>query len=347
MTGPVPLTLLADDLTGALDAAAPFAAPGAPVTVLLGQARAGLVRMALSTETRDGVGPGAAAARVAALMAARRTDRNGLWFKKIDSMLRGPWAAEVAAAAAGFAQVVVAPAFPEMGRRTVGGVQQALPQAGGTGWRPVGPPLVGTLRAAGLSARPWQPGAPAARGEVLVADAVTPGDLDAVAAAPGLAADVLWVGSAGLAEALGGRPGALSVPPPDLMLVGTAHPVTRAQTDRVRRTVPDQRLEEPGLGLSSPAEARAALRRTLGRLLEGDAPHAILVTGGATLASLARAAGTDRLDVLGRLAPGLPVSRLVGGRWDGVVVTSKSGGFGAADLLVRLAAGDPLATADG
>ena len=64
-------------------------------------------------------------------------------------------------------------------------------------------------------------------------------------------------------------------------------------------------------------------------------PRSLVVTGGATLFRLVRALDADALLVTGELMPGIAVSRLEGGRWPGATVLSKSGAFGAPDLLVR------------
>ena len=65
-------------------------------------------------------------------------------------------------------------------------------------------------------------------------------------------------------------------------------------------------------------------------------PRCLVVTGGATLFRLVRALDArDALLVTGELMPGIAASRLEGGRWPGATVLSKSGAFGAPDLLVR------------
>ena len=136
------VALVADDLTGALDAAAPFAGRGLRVKVhrsadtlpapdggtagpsAPGNARPGATTsdgpgavLAVSTSSRH-LAP--AAARGAVKVAARRllawTPR--LVFKKIDSTLRGPVPDEVAAAMEVFGRrsALVCPAFPAAGR---------------------------------------------------------------------------------------------------------------------------------------------------------------------------------------------------------------------------------------
>ena len=76
--------------------------------------------------------------------------------------------------------------------------------------------------------------------------------------------------------------------------------------------------------------------RVMGRAIERVAPpRSLVVTGGATLFRLVRALGARTLLVSGELMPGIAVSRLEGGRWPRATVLSKSGAFGAPDLLVR------------
>lgn len=97
------IAIIADDLTGALDAGAPFAARGAKVLVATGLAAArGLIRsaeadqadvIALNTESRH---LSATAAAHAARQAAEDLHdwRPNHWYKKIDSTLRGQVVAE-------------------------------------------------------------------------------------------------------------------------------------------------------------------------------------------------------------------------------------------------------------
>ena len=61
-----------------------------------------------------------------------------------------------------------------------------------------------------------------------------------------------------------------------------------------------------------------------------------MVAGGETLRGLCIALGAESLVVQGRAVPGVPVSRINGGAWDGVTIVSKSGAFGHATLLREL-----------
>jgi len=49
----------------------------------------------------------------------------------------------------------------------------------------------------------------------------------------------------------------------------------------------------------------------------------------------------DSLSVLGERSPGLPVSRIRGGGWDGCRVISKSGAFADAGLFVEFVHREP------
>lgn len=67
-----------------------------------------------------------------------------------------------------------------------------------------------------------------------------------------------------------------------------------------------------------------------------DPPGTLIVAGGETLRSLCQALGATSLEVHGRIIPGIPRSVMVGGRWNGVTIISKSGAFGPPDLLLDL-----------
>jgi uncharacterized protein YgbK (DUF1537 family) len=113
--------LLADDLTGALDTAARFVSRfGAQRVTWKGAWTAGARDLA----TREGTAAAAAAAHEACGPALRGAT---LAFKKLDSLLRGHPAAELAACfrAGGFDHLVIAPAFPFQGRVTRHGRQVA------------------------------------------------------------------------------------------------------------------------------------------------------------------------------------------------------------------------------
>lgn len=328
------LRILADDLTGALDSAATFArevpvfldAPGAagasPVSVV-------------ATATRD-VPP----VELPALLAPSLPWLRGadVAFKKVDSLLRGNTFAECAHLAQGFGRVVFAPAFPPQGRLTQGGrawvVQpgSSVPQA--IGERTIAEAFAG-LSAADL----WVP------------DVRSDVDLRRIAALS-LHSDSrgwLWCGSAGLAQALaevhglrcaGAAPIVPSAPP--VMLVSASHhAVSRRQWARLRATVAPM----PGLALFdlspverlSPAQAAALLASQTEEIAAGPVrPAMLIVVGGDTLRSLCRASGARSLLAQASPRAGWGRARLVGGRWDGVPVFSRSGAFGTDEDLVEI-----------
>lgn len=323
------LRLIADDLTGALDAAAPFAREAAPVRLTL-SAGGDTPALSHSTESRDLAEPHACG--LVRDAARRMADPSALWFKKVDSVLRGHPLAETLAmmAAGGFARCIFAPAFPEMGRITREGRQ--LVQDGGT-WRET---AQGDLRAAFARLAPER--------EIHVPDAQNAAELRAAIRPWTGMQGTLWAGSRGLAEALAAPSSPLPRPEIGLFILGTAHPATRAQAAALAPLIRpasgaglDADSAKPVLldpvPLSADArETHARLRDSLSRLQPGGA-GAIFVTGGDCLSLVLAQTGTEALDCIGEAGPGIPVSRVIGGRFDGRLLVSKSGGFGGADLL--------------
>jgi uncharacterized protein YgbK (DUF1537 family) len=193
------LRLLADDLTGALDAAAEFVPLTGPVQAFWhGSIPAELpVNAALDSGTRELDG-----ARAAAVVRglAHHLSGSAIAFKKIDSLLRGPTIAELAAAMAGWEYCVLAPAFPFQGRVTRGGRQYARHADGD--WRPAGDDLVAALRDQGVEAWLGRVGIALQPG-ITVFDAETEDDLlQIVASVRRCPHPVLWSGTGGLAQAL-------------------------------------------------------------------------------------------------------------------------------------------------
>jgi uncharacterized protein YgbK (DUF1537 family) len=365
-----PLRLLADDLTGALDSAAAFASPQAPVAVCWrGQVpAAGAIALDSRTREASAEAAGAAVSAVAPRLFARYA---GLAFKKIDSLLRGQEAAELAAilAAVEPAHCIIAPAFPAQARITRGG-RQYIRVAGAD--RPVRGDLAADLARAGRAV------AKAGAGEAVPAgislwDAESDTDLDALVEAAGHLDNVLWVGSAGLAAALA-RAAAVersqamaALPGPMLGLIGSEHDVIREQLARLgaqhvlldaadRRADGDltRRLAAEGIAFASIDLPAGTSRREAAAMIEArfadllgrlNRPGTLVAAGGETLRGLCEALSADRLDVVGEIAPGVPRSILRGGRWDGITVVSKSGAFGGPDLLKQLVAGGPATLA--
>jgi uncharacterized protein YgbK (DUF1537 family) len=109
------LLIIADDLSGAADCAIGFASGGHRTVVTLDAINAPDADViAADTDTRR-LAPAEAGRRTAAAWQALRAPGRRL-YKKIDSTLRGNWAAEVAALQPLAGLAIVAPAFPATGR---------------------------------------------------------------------------------------------------------------------------------------------------------------------------------------------------------------------------------------
>ncbi len=349
------LRVLADDLTGALDAAARFVGLVGPVPTVWKPAAGVSWPAAVDAGTR-GMSEGEARAMTARL--ALVLEGADPAFLKIDSLLRGHVAASVAACLRWFDHCVMAPAFPAQGRVTAGG-RQFRAEAGE--WREVGLDLPAALAGEGVGLRLCRPGDPAAPG-VTLWDAETEDELDAVVAAGRtLPGRVLWCGSAGLAGALAGH-GAVpapALPEPVLALIGSDHPVSVSQLSTAWKQV--HRITHGGGEEAAPiarrlargnaavavvvppgvSRAAAALRigASFGQVLHDlDRPGTLVVAGGETLRAVCDSLGATMLEVDGELEPGVPTSLLRGGRWHGLRVVSKSGAFGDSLWLARLLA---------
>ncbi len=306
--------IIADDLTGACDSAARAALAGwRPRVVLSCSAEesdpvasdADLLVISTATRSRS---PKQAAVVVAEAARAMIACGARPCFKKIDSTLRGPWAAEVAALrrVTEAKLVAVAPAFPDCGRVVRGGVVYSEGKRVGA--------LTPALVAAGIR-------------DAIIGDAETDEHLAAfVESVKARGRSVLWVGSGGLARFAFGPGGnvARALQPAAarwLIIAGSKHPVTLAQMEAVRQA----KQEAQGPREEMVAEAPERIEPGTG----------LFLIGGDTAARAVRALGARALDVLGEALPGVAVGKLVGGRADGASFLSKSGGFGAPDTVLR------------
>jgi D-threonate/D-erythronate kinase len=325
--------LVADDLTGAADAAAQFAAVGWSAHVLCSPAARpeivdeGPALLAVVTGVRGAPNDQAAAetaARVRGLV-AQGCDR---LYLKIDSTMRGSVAGQLRGAldtwGAGCpeAVVVLCPAFPDEGRTVVGGVVlvDGLPvdrsPAGSDPITPVAQSRLDRLVPGAIAALlPDLASGPAGNGvgsqapRVVFVDASTDADLDAVAAGvdrlghPGVAA-----GSAGLAAAL-------------------------ARQWSARRTSTAAHLRSSTRILIGVTSLHPLARDLVGQLTTAAAAHRSgtratvdVITTGALLSDAAAVAESFGAQV---------AERLSGGSYDTVVLV---GGDGAAAALHRVGA---------
>jgi uncharacterized protein YgbK (DUF1537 family) len=346
------LRLIADDLTGALDTAAQFTGRIGPLPVLLDRiivAPEGSYGLDLSC--RDGDERTAVAFARESL---HRFSGADLAFKKIDSLLRGHWAAELAEIVKSgmFRRIVLAPAFPAQGRLTRGGLQMRAQSCGD-------PVLIKDI-AAELQRHGVSSQSPDC--DVVLLDAETGADLDAIARRYANEPATLWCGAAGLARALAQRPPRPAQPlrPPHLVIVGSRHPVSLRQVEVVAAARPDwfaplaaepsfvgrvqTTLETCGRCIVLPAlpaglsEIEASERIAGGmERLSGRLPPlgALTVIGGETFAAICRALKATRLSVDGEFQPGIPASHMESGLSQVTVCASKSGAFGEPDWLLK------------
>lgn len=350
-TGLPRLAVVADDLTGAADAAAPFASRGAEVSLTLSGAPRGDVDvLALVSDSRWREASDAAN-RVGQLVRQARDWGADALFVKVDSTLRGNVRAEVGAALAawGGAQAIAAPAFPAQGRVVRHGVLvvHGEPQPGSVaGCFPEG---------------------------VSLFDAETDEELDEIAERV-LNEGAVAIGSAGLARALAdvilpGPPGPQGARRPTgpvagvLVVVGTVHLASRAQALAltgsgavcvlVTQSAP-VRIEEAVVALArgghvlvttdiahhveadTPGAAAVAAELALVvQAITDAAPTAALVlTGGETALAVSRALGARELRLLAEITPGIAIGELVLADRSIPAIT-KSGGFGAHDALLQ------------
>jgi uncharacterized protein YgbK (DUF1537 family) len=329
------LCIIADDLTGAFDAAAPFAARGQSVVVALhpgAMAKAlsfGCDVVAVSTQSRE-ISADEAASRVAEI--ATSLPAGVRLFKKVDSRLKGNVGAELAALAP--RHLLVAPAIPEFGRI----VRNGLVSGFGID-RPISvAEILGDL---GKMA--------------VVPDTSSTAEMQAaLMAAP---SDALLVGARGLADALAaamtGRAEKPLVPKPVeriLMVVGSRDPITVAQVAALRAqegvdwhgapngvmAVPESSGKvtvvqaTPGTPAAPGNEVADALAESVHPALTARA-DAIFLTGGATAEAVLRRMALDVLQLEGEVLPGVPLARA----GDQAMIL-KSGGFGEAETLIQL-----------
>ena len=326
--------LIADDLTGALDAGAGFAAAGLRAALPFSGDPIDVPEadvVLLNTESRE---VSATQAAAAARGAAERLRAAGIErvYKKMDSVLRGHPGPELAAVLDVFrGRALVAPAFPAQGRVTHDGVQHAH----GVPVEPFGGFLRDALEGA------------AARADVR--DAESDDDLARIARdAAGNAAYRVWCGTAGLAkhvaEALGLEPTsavpALKAARRVRVIAGTGHPITEAQLNALRAAAMNGieiLVDGPNFWKHGrpDAEIYAAIERAARGLTPLEATGLIL-TGGETALVACRALDARSVEVIGEALPGIPVGLL---RLPSATlqVATKSGGFGAPNALVQTA----------
>jgi uncharacterized protein YgbK (DUF1537 family) len=346
------IALIADDLTGACDAAIPFRMRSVRSVVHFDAeaAQEGRVQ-AFTTETRD-LEEGEVEQKIRELAARVSAAQPQMVFKKIDSLLRGNPGLEIATTldAFGFDAALVTPAYPELGRTVWDG--QLLVDCDAR-WKPVD---VASRLGSEHTKLEGVADALHGGGRCISVDATSDNDL-ALLVDEGLRSGrrILWAGSGGLASALAETLFGVAVKPaprepqalPVLFCIGSDHPVTALQLVSLR--------ERHALCISEPEGVAHSLRRGTHTLLRisrepgvyeslrlglrgiGSLASALLLSGGDSASTVCRALGVERIELEDQIVAGVPWGVIQGGLLDGMKVATKSGAFGGEDTLAEVA----------
>ncbi|MFM2079007.1 MAG: 4-hydroxythreonine-4-phosphate dehydrogenase 2 [Actinomycetota bacterium] len=311
----------ADDRTGALEVAAEIARVAGPVGVTVRRPPEGDGVVDLASRH---LSPKRAATAAAKVPAAHWNAH------KIDSMLRGNWAHELRARhEATGRRVLLMPAWPAMGRTCIRGevyvgsdgvadVRGHLPEA--------------TLLADGAALERWL----ASDEPFAAVDIWTTEEMHDTARRVA-SHDVLIAGPAGPIGAVFAARHGTAVPPPSPLFHDPVLVVCGSATDVSREQVRRLQIARPDIDVLAAPPATGALSRDITLLLASlaqeqlDKVATLVVIGGDTAAAVLGDA--PRL-VFGTVAPGMPWSRDEEG--GGVLVITKAGAFGRADVLVDL-----------
>lgn len=293
--------IVADDLTGACDAAAAFV-PAGPVRVgiwphLPLALRAACV--AFSTEVRERPALAFERTRIAVRLLRAGCDR---LYLKVDSQLRGNLGQTLAGALADWpGSCLLAPALPAMGRVTVDGIQR------------------------------WPGGAANVRErlgkiaqKVPVADARSDADLARIARRAVGRDGLLLAGTAGLAGQL---PPLLGVParPQQRLRPNVRRPLAVVGSRAAREQAAVARRRGWEVLVLGPDDKPPDLAEYDG----------LLLTGGETAVRVLQQLGAKGLELRGSALPLMPIATIVGGGRDGLPLVLKAGSFGGPDAIDR------------
>lgn len=331
--------ILADDLTGALDSAAPFAARGMHVEVALATdavdeaLREAPEVLSINLASRE---IGAEAARRQAERALAALPAGTRLFKKVDSRLKGHIEAELDVIS--YHAALVAPAIPAFGRIVKDGCV--------TGFG-VDRPISIAERLGSQAARATIPDITSQNEMHLWLERAEEAGIDLLVGARGLAE--------ALAETMSGQTPvrAAEIPAgPGLFVIGSRDPITLAQIEALLGhgdlrylPAPNGRLDDaradggaltlvqavPGGDVVTSEEVSHALAESVCPDLAGAA-STLLLSGGATAEAVLRKMGIVRFRLRGECLPGLGLAHA-----QGHCIIAKSGGFGQPDTLREIA----------
>ncbi len=325
--------LLADDLTGALEVGAAFAAQGIRTQVATQAIRQTTPALVIDMETRHMTAAGAAR-RVRELM-GRNEAR--VIYVKTDSTLRGNIGAELTAISQ-VAPVLYAPAYPRMGRTVrngrlfVDGVPVENTQFAQDALNPVRDGCIAHLFDD--------------RARIAIRDGENDEDI-AEAARVAIEGGYIAAGPAALAQAIAHR---IDLPRNDLprthrnsiprvrkalVINGSLHERSILQIETAERdpafswTVWRQEPKREAGVSPTPLEHAAHVGDSIAGVVKAGDFDALIVFGGDTAYAILRSLGTIKVDSIAEILPGVPASRIPGGP----LLITKAGGFGAPDVL--------------
>ena len=368
--------IIADDLTGACDAAVAFSCQGMDTEVVLNWRCAQGISahvVAIDTESRE-IPVEEAVNRLESVPRQLDVNQFAHIFKKIDSVFRGNTFDEIAAIVREFPSdlAMIAPAYPALGRTSRDGVMRVRDIVGERTFN-----VRDRLYAAGL--HPSHIAVGCTSGAVTEAlkvslregrrfvycDADSEEDLEAIVrGGRELGVRILWIGSAGLAyalaldmssdraEPLSSRPRQVPLAPTSggvIFFIGSDHPVTQKQMISLRKqndvieysfdaqlSLNEKYAKALVVAISCGYTSEADIRGVMKRFNQQDV-SCLFITGGDTATLVCRALGIQSLQLQDEFEPGLPRGIAVGGPFAGRTVILKSGGFGETDVLCRIA----------
>ena len=329
------ILVIADDLTGALEAGSKFAAHGLPATItsVPDMAVVGGPVVVTNSDTRHS-GPAEAARKISMLLETARQHKPWLIYKKTDSTLRGNIGPEIGAILSAFPDrdVLYVPAYPAMGRTVRHG--ELLVD---------GVPVNRTAFAADSLNPIYESSVQATLGGVpaTILDGETDEDIRAAAQhIAGSGTPPIVAGPAAIAGALAECVPMERTPPrrpPKIrrcvVVNGSMHPTSAAQIEYAReRSVfdADWTLLEYD-GEDAGVERARSVGSRVAQFLRDNPVDAIIIFGGDTAYGIHQALGGHDILSCSEALPGVPVSRI-----GTLHLVTKAGGFGKRNLLEEL-----------
>ncbi|WP_311272855.1 MULTISPECIES: four-carbon acid sugar kinase family protein [unclassified Rhizobium] len=359
--------IIADDLTSATDGAGAFLLKGyVPLIKALDAAED--TAPVISIDTNSRALSASEASRVSGEAAASLANAHFL-FKTIDSTLRGHICQEIAAAfrASGRSRLVIAPAFAEAGRLTIGGIQavHGIPVSESSyGRDPVHPARSSNIAdlvdpSLGKAVVVASDSEPPSNETILILDADSQSALNRQVARIPDPQSVLWVGSPGMAIALSSlvppvptqHPAAGEASSRVLIVAGSANAVTHQQCDVLQEhgvpvvtQLADAPVDARVVCLRAPSLLQASAEAVVSDLAAQASSavarrdfDVVIATGGETMAAILDRLEINRFFLSRELEPGFPVgkTRLPDGA--ALSIAMKAGGFGSPSTLLDAA----------